>query len=90
MDYSLMYTRSAVKDLDRLDKQQAVKILKKVDEYLRLEDPLMKAKKLKSFEISTYRFRVGDYRVVFRLDEKSLKLVVLVVLKVAHRKDVYS
>lgn len=90
MDYRLVYTKSAEKDLDGIDKNQAIKILLKVNGFLRLQDPLVKAKKLKGFELDTYRFRVGDYRVVFRLDKESGKIVVLIVLKIAHRKDVYS
>jgi len=42
------------------------------------------------FETDTYRFRVGDYRVVFRLDPQNQQLVVLVVLRVRHRKEVYK
>jgi mRNA interferase RelE/StbE len=90
MDYKVVYTGNSQKDLKRLDSNVVQRVLKKVDEYSRLDDPILKAKKLKGFEIDTYRFRVGDYRVVFRLDPKSKKLVVLVVLRVAHRKEVYE
>ncbi len=90
MAYKLFYTHSAEKDLSRIDQKQAAKILMKVDEYLKLPNPLLKAKKLKGFEADTYRFRVGDYRVVFRLDEKTGEFVVVVILKISHRKDVYK
>lgn len=90
MDYKLVYTRSAEKDLDKIDKNEAIKILLKIGEYVKLKDPLTKAKKLKGFEMDTYRFRVGDYRVIFRIDKESGDMVVLVVLKIAHRKDVYK
>lgn len=90
MVYKLFYTHSAEKDLSRIDKKQAAKILIKVDEHLKLPNPLLKAKKLKGFDTDTYRFRVGDYRVIFRLDGKTGVLVVLVVLKISHRKDAYK
>ena len=90
MEYKLAFTRSAEKDLSRIDKKQAVKVLKKVNAFLLTVNPLEKAKKLKGFDLDTYRYRVGDYRVVFRLDRKTGKLVVLVVLRVAHRKEVYK
>ena len=86
----MIYTLSAEKDLGKLDRGCAIKILLKIDEYLKMRDPLVRAKKLKGFEMDTYRFRVGDYRVIFRLDMRSGKLVVLVVLKVAHRREVYK
>jgi len=90
MDYRLVYTKSSQQDLEKLDDKIAKRILTKMKEFLSLEDPLIKAKKLKGFEIDTYRFRVGDYRVIFRLDPKNGKLVVLVVLKIAHRREVYK
>jgi mRNA interferase RelE/StbE len=90
MVYKLVYTKIAEKDLARIDKSQAVKILRKVDEYMAMKNPLVKAKKLKGFEMDTYRFRVGDFRVIFRLDKDTGNLVVLVVLKIAHRKEVYK
>lgn len=89
MDYKVVYTKIAQKDLSNLGNKLVQRILKKVHEYSGLDEPLAKAKRLKGFEIDTYRFRVGDYRVIFRLDPKSQKLVILVVLKVAHRKEVY-
>jgi len=46
MVYKLLYTRSAENDLDRLPKDLAVRILKKLDEYVKLSNPFVKAKKL--------------------------------------------
>ncbi len=89
MTYKAFYTKSAERDLERLKKAEAVKILKKIDYFINLTDPFAKAKKLKGFETNTYRFRVGDYRVIFRRDGKG-KLIILVVLKIIHRKDAYK
>ncbi len=90
MDYKVVYTQLSQKDLDRLDASVVRRILKKVDEYSKRKDPLEFAKKLTGFTLDTYRFRVGDYRVVFRLDPQTQQLVILVVLRVQHRKEVYK
>lgn len=90
MDYKLVYTKLSQKDLDNLDRALVQRILKKVDEFSKGIDPLKFAKKLTGFIIDTYRFRVGDYRVVFRLDPQNQQLVILVVLRVRHRKEVYK
>lgn len=90
MVYRLFYTDSAQKDLAQIENLWAKKVLKKMDFFISLADPFTRAKQLTGFEIPTYRFRIGDYRVVFRKDVKTNKLVVLVVLKIAHRKNVYS
>jgi len=90
MGYSVFYTQIAEKDLERLDKNIAVRILKKIESYVNSSNPLSYAKKLKNFTIDTYRFRVGDYRIVFRMDPGTNKIIILVVLRVLHRKEVYS
>ena len=90
MDYRVVYTKLSQKDLDRLDPSIVRRILKKVNEFSKRKDPLEFAKKLTGFVMDTYRFRVGDYRVVFRLDSQSQQLVILVVLRVRHRKEAYK
>lgn len=90
MDYKVVYTKLSQKDLNKLDASIVRRILKKVDEFSRQSDPLEFAKKLIGFVLDTYRFRVGDYRVVFRLDPQNQQLVILVVLRVRHRKEVYK
>ena len=90
MAYKVVYTKTAEKDLEKIDTSFTIRILTKVAEFVSLDNPLVKAKKLQGFEITTYRYRIGDFRVIFRLDEKTNKLIVLVVLRVIHRKDVYK
>lgn len=90
MVYKATYTEFAERDIERLSKSESVKILKKMDFFLRLLDPFAKAKKLKNFDLPTYRFRIGDYRVIFRKAPDSKQIVVLVVLRVIRRKDAYK
>jgi len=49
------------------------------------EEPFRYARKLIHPKIGTYRFRIGDYRVVFDIDDKSI-----VVLRIGHRRDIYK
>lgn len=73
----------AIKDLSKIDKQEAKKIFLKIEN---LEDfpKVANLKKLTHFT-PPYRLRVGDYRVLFdRVDN------VITVYRVRHRKDVYS
>lgn len=48
------------------------------------KNPLRYATKLTDPRIGQYRFRVGDYRIIFDIAENTI-----VVLAVGHRKDVY-
>jgi len=89
MDYSLLYTKSAENDLALLELGIAKRIIQKMNFYLNQKEPLKYAKKLQGFKSDTYRFRVGDFRIIFRQDMKTNKIVILVVLKIAHRRSVY-
>jgi mRNA interferase RelE/StbE len=89
MVYKVVYTRVAENDLEKLPKRTAIRIVKNISQYARHRTPLNFARKLKGFRMNTYRFRIGEYRAIFRLDPKTKQLVLLVILKVVLRKDAY-
>jgi mRNA interferase RelE/StbE len=80
--YKIAYKASASRDLAKLPKAEARRIL------VRLERDL--PGKADSFPVLKGKFaglrkyRVGDYRVVFAIVEREV-----VVLRVGHRRDVY-
>lgn len=81
--YKIIFTNRAVKDLKRISKSEQLKVAAKLKEYA--QEPLNYAKKLSSPKIGTYRFRIGDYRVIFDLEGKDL-----VVLRIGSRQDIYK
>lgn len=64
------------------------RIYKKLQFFLASRDPISFAKKLTGAR-NKFRFRVGGYRIIFSKQEDG-RLVILLVLKVAHRKNVYE
>ncbi|MBU0578717.1 type II toxin-antitoxin system RelE/ParE family toxin [Patescibacteria group bacterium] len=82
MSYRLLYTKRAVKDIQKLDTVVKKRIGKKLSQYAR--DPMTYARKLVNASIGTYRWRIGDYRVVFDVDREKI-----VVLRVGHRSEIY-
>jgi mRNA interferase RelE/StbE len=83
MIYRLVYTQRAIKDIQKLDPNIKFRIGKAL---LRFEaDPLGHAKGLTNTNLGAYRFRIGDYRVIFDLEGKEI-----VVLRVGHRRDIYK
>lgn len=83
MSYRLVYTQRASKDIQKLEPKVKSRIGKAL---LRFEfDPLCFAKKLTNASLGTYRFRVGDYRIIFDLEGDEI-----VVLRVGHRSDIYK
>ena len=86
MAYRVEFVKSARKEFERLP----VKVRAKITEALNLlsQNPyseLLKVKKLKQAD-KLYRFRLGDYRVLYEVRNERL---VVIVIKIGHRRDVY-
>jgi len=83
LKYRLVYTQKAVRDIDKLD--GAVK--KRIGTtLLRFKDnPLQYAERLTNSELGGYRFRIGDYRVIFDIEGNDI-----VVLRAGHRREIYK
>ena len=83
MAYSLLYTRTAFKDIQKLDSVAKKRIKKKLEELSK--NPISLSKKLRNSSIGTYRYRVGNYRIVFDVDRQNI-----VILRIGHRKEIYK
>ena len=82
-NYELVFKKSVAKDLRPLPKQDIKRLLNRIEALA--EDPRPAGcEKLSGLE--RYRMREGKYRVVYEIRDR--RLVVLIV-KVAHRRDVY-
>jgi mRNA interferase RelE/StbE len=87
-DVSIVYSPDARKDLLRLEKKVALRIVHKIAENAELSDPLVRAKPLAGVLAGKYRYRIGDYRAIFMLDAEG-RVCILTVLRIKHRKEVY-
>lgn len=82
MSYRLVYTRKSERDIRKLDPSVRHQIGKAI---LKLQDnPFEHSEKLTNPEIGTYRFRTGDYRIIFDIEGTDI-----VILRVGHRKEIY-
>ena len=79
------FSHSAFRELRKFPKPLQERIVNKLEFYLSQEKPLEFAEKLTDREVGEWRFRVGEYRVVFDVTGGMIE-----VLKVGHRKDVYK
>ncbi|MCX6200025.1 MAG: type II toxin-antitoxin system RelE/ParE family toxin [Bacteroidetes bacterium] len=84
MKYHLVVKPSARKELEKIEKNIRIKIVDAID-LLTLEPRPIGCKKLTSFD-NAYRIRVSNFRIVYKIYDKEL---VVEVIKVADRKDVY-
>jgi len=79
----IIFTKSSEKELASLEKPLQRKIFNKIKTLS--EDPYpYGSQKLEGGK--GYRLRVGNYRVVYEVFKDKL---IIVVIKIAHRKDVY-
>lgn len=86
--YKFILTKSACRDLAKLEKNIAIKILKKLQFFGKSKNPISYAKKITNPKIGKYRFRTGNYRVLFDINEKG-ELAILNIHAIKHRKDAY-
>lgn len=83
MSYSVILKDSAERELDRLPSALHARIVQKLRSLESTPRP-SGVKKLQGHQ--GYRIRVGDYRILFEVDDRQ-RLVY--VYSVAHRKEVY-
>ncbi len=81
--YNLIFDKKALDFLKKLDKEIKDRIWDKLQRCK--ENPFLFLKHLEN--ISGYKMRVGDYRLIIDIDEASKTISVL---KIGHRKNIYK
>jgi mRNA interferase RelE/StbE len=85
--YEVEYTATALRQLRKLDRQVARRIVDALDQVSSLDDPRSRGKSLVGDRAGISRYRVGDYRVLCELRDAEL---VILALAVGHRDEVYD
>jgi mRNA interferase RelE/StbE len=84
LKYRIEFKRSAAKVLKKLPKPDRRRIRDKIDSFAEnLPDPAIT--KMKG-DNPFHRVRVGDYRIIYAVQED---ILLILVLKIGHRKEVY-
>ena len=85
MDYSIRTPKSVQKQLRSLPKAFHSHIIEKIRQLS--NDPRPSGvKKLRGSDTSTYRVRVGNYRILYEIDDRTQTIYLL---EIADRKDAY-
>lgn len=84
-DYSIIFARSASKELRRLDAHIVQRIFRKVENLAIQPRPAGCLKLQGSTEL--WRLRVGDYRVIYSIDDRAR---VVDVTAIRHRREAYQ
>lgn len=87
MAWTIEYTDTAKKQLRKLDRQMARRILDYMDErVVQQDDPRQVAKALTGPLGGLWHYRVGDCRVICEIRDRELYVLVV---RIGNRRDVY-
>ena len=88
MTWKINYLKSVQKEIKKITKKDQNKIRMYLEEHIaELDDPRSQGKALKGTLSEFWRYRVASYRIICQIDDKA---VTVLVVRVAHRKDVYK
>lgn len=89
MAWQIEFEAAALKELARLDSQTARRILRFLKDRLApVSDPRSLGQALKGERFGEFwKYRVGDYRVIARIEDRRL---VILVIRIGHRSAVYK
>jgi mRNA interferase RelE/StbE len=88
MAWTIEFSPGAKRDVDKLDRQHAKRILRFLfDRLASLEDPRSIGEPMVGPKCGEFwKYRVGDYRILAKMANERF---VVVVVKVGHRREVY-
>ena len=88
MKYNVVFSERAKRQLKKLDKHISSLIIGWLEKNIQgSENPRVHGKGLVENKSGQWRYRIGDYRVICEIIDKQ---VVVLVLEVGHRKDIYN
>ncbi len=84
MVYSISIKQSALKALQKIDHPQRVRLIEAID---KLKINPNAGSVLKGEFSGLRRIRIGDYRIVYEVQNQQL---IILVVRIAHRREVYK
>lgn len=88
MTWTIRFAESAAKQLRKLDRQTATRILSFLHERVaKLDDPRAIGEALHGKDFGDYwKYRVGDYRIIADIDDG---VVTITVVRIGNRREIY-
>lgn len=82
--FDYQFTKTSLRYFKKLPKDIQIRIIEKLDYFCKQSDPLGFAEPLTQSSLGEYRFRVGDWRITFDLENG-----ILIIHDIGNRKDIY-
>ena len=87
MAWTVEFLPAAAKELRKLDRTVAARIIRTLEERIAtLDDPRTVGSALVGEHAGYWRWRIGDYRVIAKIEDERITILVI---RVAHRREVY-
>ena len=88
MSYKVEFTKTAVKQLKKMDKHTALLITGWIRKNLEnCSNPRQHGKALTANLSGQWRYRVGDYRLLAKIEEDK---IIILILSIGHRREIYK
>lgn len=86
MGYRIQYSAEAERQIRKLDRPVAARILKMMDRVEALADPRAIGEALHGDKKDYWKYRAGDWRIIVAIRDK---LILIEVIEVDHRSSAY-
>ena len=87
MKYSVEYLPQAVKTLEKMDKYTKRILIEWIEKNLvGCSDPRTHGKALTANRVGQWRYRVGDYRIIAKIQDGRL---IILIIAIGHRREIY-
>jgi len=86
--WQIEWDEQAVEEARKLDKTALKRIIRYLEERIApSENPKDFGKPLRGAKLGVWRYRVGDYRILCKIEDEK---VTVLIISVGHRKNVYD
>ncbi len=87
MSWDYRISEGALKELRKPGPNASRRILSYLDDRIKdTDDPRQSGKALRGELGEFWRYRAGDYRILFKMEDD---ILIVLVVKVGHRRDIY-
>lgn len=88
MAWKVEFSKTAIKQLGKIDKKWQLGILDYLEYNIAMSDnPRAKGKALVGDKKGLWRYKVGDYRIICDIEDENLSILALAI---GHRKEIYE
>mgnify|MGYP001111552390 FL=1 len=86
MAWTLEFDAAARRQLRKLPRSAGERILAALEQVAALEKPRQRGKALVGERTGYWRYRIGDYRVIAKIEDGRM---VILVVAIGHRREIY-